>query len=83
MPPTLEIRDGQASLMTVGEPPWHGLGLLFLAVRRLAKVERMEVIAQGTRAMTSEEAYYWYAKCTSSPAADRAQSALRLLLAEE
>jgi len=33
--------------------------------------------------MTSEEAYYWYAKCTGSPAAERAQRALRVLLAED
>jgi hypothetical protein len=59
------------------------LGLLFLAVRPLAKVERMDVIAQGIRAMTSEEAYYWYAKCTGGPAAERAQRALRVLLAED
>jgi hypothetical protein len=33
--------------------------------------------------MTGEEAYTWYAKCAGWPAADRAQRALRLLLAEE
>jgi hypothetical protein len=59
------------------------LALLFLAVRPLTKVERMDVIAQGIGAMTSEEAYYWYAKCTGSPAAERAQQALRVLLADE
>jgi hypothetical protein len=59
------------------------LALLFMAVRRLAKVERMDVIAQGIRSMTSEEAYYWYAKCTGSPAAEQAQKALRVLLADE
>ena len=83
MPHTLEIRDGQASLMIVGEPPWHGLGLLFPAVRRLTRVERMDCIAQGIRAMTSEKAYYWYAKCTGGPAAERAQRVLRVLLADE
>jgi hypothetical protein len=59
------------------------LALLFLAVRPLTKVERMDVIAQGIRAMTSEEAYYWYAKCTGSPAAERAQRALRVLLSDD
>jgi len=59
------------------------LGLLFLAVRPITKMERIEVIAQGIRAMTSEEAYYWYAKCTGGPAAERAQRALRMLLANE
>ncbi|OQA44951.1 MAG: ASCH domain protein [Chloroflexi bacterium ADurb.Bin325] len=59
------------------------LGLLFLAVRPITKVERIEVIGQGIRAMTSEEAYYWYSKCTGGPAAQRAQRALRVLLAAE
>jgi ASCH domain len=59
------------------------LALLFLAVRRLTKVERMDVIAQAIRAMTSEEAYYWDSKCTGVPAAERAQQALRVLLADE
>jgi hypothetical protein len=38
---------------------------------------------EDIRAMTSEEAYYWYAKCTGGPAAERAQKALRVLLADE
>ena len=38
---------------------------------------------EDTQAMTSEEAYSWYAKCTGSPAAERAQRALRVLLAED
>jgi len=59
------------------------LGLLFLAVRLITKIDRIEVIAQGIRAMTSEEMYYWYSKCTGSPAAERAQKALRVLLAAE
>lgn len=58
------------------------LGLLFLAVRPITKAERIEVIAQGIRAMTGEEAYYWYAKCTGGQAAERAQRALRVLLAD-
>jgi hypothetical protein len=38
---------------------------------------------EDIQAMTSEEAYYWYAKCTGGPAAERAQKALRVLLADE
>lgn len=59
------------------------LGLLFLTVRPITKVDRIEIIALGMRAMTSEEAYYWYSKCTGGPAAERAQKALRVLLAGE
>jgi hypothetical protein len=33
--------------------------------------------------MPSEEAYYWYSKCTTPDYAGRAQQALRVLLAAE
>jgi hypothetical protein len=59
------------------------LGLLFLAVRPLSKVDRIEAVSLGIRSMTSEELYYWYSKCFSGPAAERAQKALRVLLADE
>lgn len=59
------------------------LGLLFLAVKPVSKVNRIEVISTGIREMTSEELYYWYSKCTSRFSAERAQKALRVLLAEE
>jgi hypothetical protein len=59
------------------------LGLLFLAVKPVSKVSRIEVISAGIRQMTSEELYYWYSKCTSRAKAERAQKALRMLLADE
>jgi len=67
------------------------LALIFLAIRPITKVVRIEEISRGIRAMTGEELYYWFAKCIGSGAAntwrgstsDRAQRALRILLAEE
>lgn len=59
------------------------LALIFLAIRPIAKVARIEEISRGIRAMTGEEMYYWFAKCTSAGAAEKAQRALRLLLSEE
>lgn len=59
------------------------LGLLFLAVKPITKVSRIEVISSGIRDMTSEELYYWFSKCTSRAKAERAQKALRILLADE
>jgi len=59
------------------------LGLLFLAIKPISKMSRVEAISDGVRAMTSEEAYYWYSKCTTGPTAERAQKALRVLLAGE
>lgn len=57
------------------------LGLLMLAVRPLSKPARIEAIAHGVRVMPAEEAYYWYSKCTARETGDRAQTALRVLLA--
>lgn len=59
------------------------LGLVLLAVRPLSKGRRVEAISHGVRQMPLEEAYYWYSKCTDTRTADRAQRALRVLLAEE
>ena len=59
------------------------LGLVFLAVKPLSKLDRVEAISQGIRHMTLEELYYWYSKCTASDTAERAQKALRVLLAAE
>ena len=57
------------------------LGLVFLAVKPLSKPRRVEEISYGIRQMPSEEAYYWYSKCTAADTAERAQKALRVLLA--
>ncbi len=59
------------------------LGLIFLAAKPLTKTSRIEQISQGVRAMTSEELFYWYSKCTAGPAIERAQKAMRVLLADE
>ncbi len=59
------------------------LGLLFLSIKPLSKIDRVELISQGIRDMTSEELYYWYSKCTQKKSGKRAQKALRILLAED
>jgi len=59
------------------------LGLVFLTVKPLSKFRRVEQISYGIRQMPSEEAYYWYSKCTAADTAERAQKALRVLLAAE
>jgi hypothetical protein len=78
-----ELGAGRREPFSLAEETGVRLGLLFLAIRPITKVDRIEVIALGIRAMTSEEAYYWYSKCTGGPAAERAQRALRVLLAED
>lgn len=59
------------------------LSLLFLAVKPVSKTSRIEAISTGIRQMTGEELYYWYSKCTNRSQAERAQKALRTLLADK
>jgi len=59
------------------------LGLLFLTIAPLSRLDRIEAISRELRAMPSEEAYYWYSKCTDPHSGSRAQQALRTLLAAE
>ena len=59
------------------------LGLTLLTVKPLSKMKRIENISEGIRAMPLEETYYWYSKCTAENSAERAQKALRVLLAAE
>ena len=59
------------------------LGLVFMTVKPLSKLQRVEAISYGIRQMPPEEVYYWYSKCTAADSAERAQKALRVLLAAE
>jgi len=78
-----DLAAGRKEPFALTEESGVRLGLLFLAVRPITRMDRIEIIAQGIRAMTSEEAYYWYSKCTGGVAAERAQRALRVLLAND
>lgn len=59
------------------------LGVLFLAVKPLRKLGRAEAISDQVKRMELEELFYWYSKSTAIAGGQRAQKALRLLLAEE
>jgi len=65
------------------EPVGVRLGLVMMAVRPLNKHTRIEAISEAVRKMPEEEFYYWYSKCTAQDSAERAQRALRILLANE
>ena len=78
-----ELNPNRREPFTLQEEWGVRLGLLFLAVKPVSKVSRIELISAGLRQMTSEELYYWYSKCTSRARAERAQKALRMLLADE
>ena len=58
------------------------LALVLLTTVPLVKSRRVDAMARAVEAMTTEEAYYWYAKCVGEDG-PRARRALRLLLAEE
>ena len=53
------------------------LALVLLATAPVSKRERIAAIQAGVAGMSTEEAYYWYAKCSGTEAA-RGRRALRL-----
>jgi hypothetical protein len=59
------------------------LGLLFMALKPLRKLIRIETISRELWHLETEEAYYWYSKCSNSEQARRAMRSLRILMAEE
>jgi len=85
-----DLARSAGAVGTPGEKPFYldelsglRLALILLAVKPLARHERIEAIGQGVQAMGDEEAYYWFSKCSAGPDAPRAQRALRVLLAGE
>ena len=58
------------------------LTLVILATAPVKKSQRIDAIRVGIDAMTSEEAFYWYAHATGHESA-RSLKALRILLAGE
>ena len=77
------LHPGRQGPLALSEEAGVRLGLLFFALKPLARVSRMERIAAGLRAMPDEEAYYWFSKCASERGRGHAQRALRILLAGE
>ncbi len=75
------LSRGRSEPFLLNEETGVRLGLLFLAIGPIKRFERIEAISEGIRAMPSEEAYYWFSKCTAKGTSQRARRALRLLLA--
>lgn len=72
-----------ASGLALDETAGVRLALLLLAVKPLRKHQRIDQVAAGVRAMSDEEAYYWYSKCADRRDGRRAQHALRVMLSPE
>jgi hypothetical protein len=77
------LSPAQREPLALSEEAGVRLGLLFLALKPLSRVSRMERIAAGLRGMPGEEAYYWFSKCAPQRGGQHAQRALRILLAGE
>jgi hypothetical protein len=77
------LNGDQTEPVPLNEQTGVRLGLLFLAIKPLSKVARMETIAAGIRAMPSEEVYYWFGKCARQKGRSNALRALRVLLAPD
>jgi hypothetical protein len=78
---TTELSRSRRDPFILDEDTGVRLGLLFLAVKPLHKTTRIESISAAVRGMASEEAYYWYSKCTSGRTARFAQRAFRVMIA--
>lgn len=77
-----ELSRNRKAPFLLSEESGVRLGLLFLAAKPLRKLSRMEAISNAIWAMSPEEAYYWFSKCSDQSTGRRAQRALRILLAD-
>ncbi|MEW6063949.1 hypothetical protein [Desulforamulus putei] len=76
------LKAGRRAPYNIKEISGIKIGLIFLAVKPLQKIQRVEEIYLGISRMSDEEAYYWFAKCRNGER-HRALRALRILLSEE
>jgi hypothetical protein len=76
----VELSKSRKAPFLLSEESGVRLGLLFLAVKPLRKLARIEAVSSAIWAMGPEEAYYWFSKCTALTSGRRARRALRLLL---
>jgi hypothetical protein len=74
-PTDLQRRSGAS--LRLPEEAGVRLGLVLLATKPLRKIRRIEEVSAAVRSMSTEEAYYWFAKCTDRVTGPRAQRAFR------
>jgi len=78
-----DLHPGRQTPFTLDEPAAVRLALVLFAVKPLRKGQRIEEVAAGVRAISDEEAYYWYSKCADRRDGRRAQHALRVMMSPE
>ena len=71
----------QKTPVTLDEAQGVRLALVLLATKTLTKHDRIRTLVAGINAMSVEETYYWYSKCTGTSASN-ARRALRGLLSD-
>ena len=74
-----DLRPTRKRPFTLDEESGVRLGLLFMAVKPLRKLGRIESISSAVSSMGMEEAYYWFSKCSDPNRDRRAQKAFRTL----
>jgi hypothetical protein len=77
------IKPGHKEPLLLDEETGVRLGLLLLAVKPLSRLDRIEEIKEAVSAMSSEEAYYWYSRCTSGNSRERTCRAFRIMVSKE
>lgn len=76
------VAFGRKAPIRLNEPEGVRLALILLTTQPITKHARVRALVAGISAMSTEETYYWYAKCIGTEAA-RARKALRILLADD
>lgn len=72
-----DLRRNRRKPLRLPEEAGVRLGLVLLATKPLRKIRRIEEVSAAVRAMSPDEAYYWFAKCTDPDHGLRAQRAFR------
>ncbi len=76
---TDEVLRGGNGFVFLPESAGIRLAVAFRGVKPIQRIDRMRSLARGVARMSSEECYYWYAKCRS-PSSPNGEKALRVLL---
>ncbi len=77
------IKPGHSEPLLLDEETGVILGLLLLAVKPLSRLDRIEEIKDAICTMGSEEAYYWYSRCTGGNDRERTCRAFRIMVSKE
>jgi hypothetical protein len=77
------IKKGQKEPLLLDEEKGVRLGLLFLAVKPLSKLARIEEVKDAVCNMASEEVYYWFSRCVDGNERRRNRRAFRIMFSKE